>query len=71
MIRVSVRIPEELRKRLREYCRREKRSASEVARDSLRRHLGLQEFRAIRRKLVPLAKARGIRTDEDIFRLVS
>lgn len=40
---------------------------SELAREALRRFLTVSEFRAIRGKLVPLAEAQGIHTDEDVF----
>ena len=71
MTAMTIRISEKLKKQLRQYCRQQERSASEVVRDSLRRYLAIQEFQALRSKLVPLAKAQGILTDEDIFRLVS
>jgi CopG family transcriptional regulator / antitoxin EndoAI len=71
MTPITIRIPDELNKRLRKLCRSENRAASEVLRDCLRRYLALKEFEAIRRKTVPLAKAQGIHTDEDVFRIVS
>jgi hypothetical protein len=43
-------------------------SKSDLAREALSRYLSVGEFRKLRRKLVPLAQARGIHTDEDVFR---
>lgn len=42
-------------------------SKSDLAREALRRFLTVAEFRTIRAKLVPLAEAQGIHTDEDVF----
>ena len=71
MTAITIRIPEKLSKQLRKLCRQQERSVSEVVRESLRRYLALQEFEALRRKLAPLAKAKGILTEAEIFRLVS
>ena len=68
---LTVRIPEDLLRQVRRYCRQHKTTASKVVRDSLRRFLAIQELEAIQRKLAPLAKAKGIRTEEDIFRIIS
>ena len=43
-------------------------SKSDLAREALSRYLNVGEFRRLRRKLVPLAQARELHTDEDIFR---
>lgn len=42
-------------------------SKSDLAREALSRYLNIGDFRRLRRKLVPLAQARGINTDEDVF----
>jgi len=71
MTNLSIRIPEELKKELREFCEQQDRPVSEVVRDSLRRYLAVEQFRALRRKTLPFAEAQGILTDEDVFRIVS
>lgn len=71
MSNLTIRIPSELRKELDDWCRQQRRPASEVVRDSLRRYLAIQRFRAQREKTVPLARAQGILTDEDVFKIVS
>jgi hypothetical protein len=43
-------------------------SKSDLAREALSRYLSVGEFRKLRRKLVPLAQAHGIHTDDDVFR---
>lgn len=42
-----------------------------MLREALRRQLVVEEFRALRRELVPLAEAHGYVTDDDVFRDVS
>ena len=47
------------------------RSRSEVVRDAVQRQLALAQFQDLRRRIMPLAEARGYLTDEDVFRDVS
>ena len=68
---LTVRIPASLRRELRELSRRQQRPASDIVRDSLRRYLAVQRFRALRRKTLPFAEAQGILTDEDVFEAIS
>ena len=42
-------------------------SKSDLAREALRRFLVVTEFRALRARLVPLAEAQGVHTDDDVF----
>jgi predicted transcriptional regulator len=71
MSNLTVRIPEDLRKKLEAYCAEAQRPASEVVRDSLRRYLAVEKFRRLRRKTLPFAEAQGFLTDEDVFEAVS
>ncbi len=71
MSNLTIRIPETLRKELQDLCRRQKRPVSQVVRDSLRRYVAVEKFRALRRKALPLAEAQGFLTDEDVFQAVS
>ena len=68
---ISFRIPPELRRELARLCKRQKRPASEVAREALRRYLAMEEMRLLRERLRPYAEARGFLTDEDVFKAVS
>ncbi|MEY2855377.1 MAG: hypothetical protein RL030_2509 [Pseudomonadota bacterium] len=59
-------------------CRRVTRAAkrsglsrSEIVRDAVRRQLALVQFQDLRRRIMPLAEARGYLTDEDVFRDIS
>ena len=71
MSAVTIRIPAELQAKLKKVCRRQKRSASDVLRESLRRYLAAEQLRELRQELRPYAEAAGFRTDEDIFKVVS
>jgi hypothetical protein len=44
---------------------------SESVRDAVRRHLSLKKFHDLRRRVVPLAAAKGYLTDDDVFRRAS
>jgi len=71
MSNLTVRIPESLKKELKTLCDQERRPASEVVRDSLRRYIAVRKFQRLRRKTLPAAETRGFLTDEDIFEAIS
>jgi len=52
-------------------ARKSGKTRSEIAREALRRQLGISQFEALRRRIMPFAEARGYLTDEDVFRDVS
>ncbi len=68
---LSCRLPDDLRRDLDRFAKRSKRAKGEVVRDALRRYLAVEQLRAIRGKVLPLAEAQGILTDEDVFKRVS
>lgn len=68
---ISFRLPPELRRELARLCKRQKRPASEVAREALRRYITAEQLRLLRERLRPHAEARGFLTDEDVFKAVS
>lgn len=68
---VTVSLPAKLVKDLDRVAKGDGVSRSEVVRESLRDYLFHREFEAARRKIVPKAQARGIFTDEDVFKIVS
>ena len=71
MSNLTVRIPEALRKEIERLCKQQKRPASEVVRDSLRRYVAAEKFQALRRKTLPFAEAQGFLADEDVFEALS
>jgi predicted transcriptional regulator len=68
---LTIRLDESLEALLRKASRATGRSRSEVARDALRRQLGILEFESLRRRIMPFAEARGFLTDEDVFESIS
>jgi metal-responsive CopG/Arc/MetJ family transcriptional regulator len=68
---VTIRLDPKLEQELDRAAQRSGRSRSDVVRDALRRQLALARFDDLRRRIMPLAEARGYLTDEDIFRDVS
>ena len=71
MSTLTVRLDENLEKKLDAYCRATGESRSDVVRESLRRQLSLLRFEKLRRQALPFAEARGYLTDEDVFEDVS
>ena len=71
MTRLTIRLPEDLRADLESLSNDEHRSVSDIVRESIRRYVAIQRFRALRRKVLPFAEAQGLITDEDIFRIIS
>lgn len=68
---VTIRLDPKLQRDLTRLSRQLGRSRSDFIRDALRRQLALVRFEQIRRELLPLAEAKGILTDEDVFAIVS
>jgi predicted transcriptional regulator len=68
---VTIRLDAKLQRELDRLSRRLGRSRSDLVRDAVRRQIALLRFEQARRGLMPLAEARGILTDEDVFDAVS
>ena len=68
---LTVSLPPDISRELDALVKRSGRSRSEVVREAVRRQISLERFRALRGKLVPQAQARGLYTDDDVFKLVS
>lgn len=68
---LTIRLDPDLERAVARVARRTGRSRSEVVRDAVRRQLALAEFQDLRRRVMPLAEARGYLTDEDVFKDVS
>jgi predicted transcriptional regulator len=68
---VTIRLDEDIERRLDQICQRSGKTRSEVVRDALRRQLSLMQFDQTRERVLPFAEAQGLLTDEDVFRLIS
>ncbi|RJP26782.1 MAG: ribbon-helix-helix protein, CopG family [Actinobacteria bacterium] len=68
---VTISLPANLKKKLDQATKRGHVNRSDIVRDALRQYFALQDFRVIREKAVAEAEARGIFTDEDVFKEIS
>ena len=67
MATITLRIPDSMNKALDRQIAAQHVSKSDLAREALRRFLVVTEFRALRAKMVPLAEAKDVHTDDDVF----
>jgi predicted transcriptional regulator len=68
---ITIRLDPDLERKLAQIAKRTGRTRSEIVRDAVKRQLALAQFQDLRRRIMPLAEARGYLTDEDVFRDVS
>lgn len=66
----TVSIPPLLSKEAEQAAREESRTKSELVREALRRYLGERAFRQARNRLSRRFQTLGIRTEEDVERLI-
>lgn len=71
MTTLTIRLPESLKTDLDEMSRDANKAISDIVRESLRRYIAIEKFRAVRRKILPFAEAQGFLTDEDVFKTLS
>ena len=71
MTTLTIRLPDDLRRQLDALSRDENKPVSDIVRESLRRYVAVERFRAIRKKILPFAEAQGLLTDEDVFKALS
>jgi len=68
---LTISLPNDLRRSLNKMAKAEGVTASEFVRRSVKVALFRRSLQAARRELVPQARARGIYTDEDVFKIIS
>ena len=68
---LTIRVPKGTRRRLEQRARAEKLTLSQYIRRALDTEALLGALEAARADLVHVARAKGIYTDEDVFRIVS
>lgn len=71
MATLTMRIDPRMEAELARLSKTTHRSKSELAREMLRRQLGIRRFQVLRAQALPHAEAAGYLTDEDVFRDVS
>jgi predicted transcriptional regulator len=68
---LTIRLSDEDRKALEAIGRERRMGLSDIVRESIRRYVAIRSFQRARAMVMPYARARGILTDEDVFKLVS
>lgn len=68
---ISISLPEETTDDLDRWVGSQGISRSDAVRDAVQEYLFIRRFRELRRELMPYAAARGLHTDEDVFREIS
>ncbi len=68
---ITIRVDAETERMLKRVVKLSGRTRSEITREALRRQLSLDLFEQLRRRVAPFAEARGLLTDEDVFRALS
>lgn len=68
---MTVRIPDDLSKDLKEISEKEGIPVSNLVRESLKKYVSLYRFRKLREMTLPFAEAQGIMTDEDVYKQIS
>mgnify|MGYP003822673991 FL=1 len=68
---LTIRLPEDLREDLQKLSEEQSKPVSDIVRESIRRYVAVEKFRALRRKVLPFAEAQGFLTDEDVFNAIS
>ena len=68
---ITISLPIAIKKELDALTTHEGISRSDIVRESLKEYLFIRRFRALRKRLVPKAQAKGIYSDQDVFDRVS
>jgi metal-responsive CopG/Arc/MetJ family transcriptional regulator len=68
---LTISLPKDLRRDLNKMAKAEGVTGSEYVRRAIKADIFRRALRAARRELVPQARARGIYTDEDVFKIIS
>lgn len=68
---LTIRLPEDLRDDLQKLSEEQSKPVSDIVRESIRRYVAVEKFRALRKKVLPFAEAQGFLTDEDVFKAIS
>jgi len=68
---ISVSFPENMAKELDRIARESGRTKSDLIKEALREFLWEERFSRLRKSLTRKAKAKGLVTDDDVFRAIS
>ena len=70
-MRATISLPPLLRRDVSRAAKSRRISESEFVRTAVQRQLWTDAFEETRRQVVPRARAQGIYTDEDVFKIIS
>jgi len=68
---LTIRLPDDLKDDLQKLSDELSKPVSDIVRESIRRYVAVEKFRALRKKTLPFAEAQGYLTDEDVFNAIS
>jgi Arc/MetJ-type ribon-helix-helix transcriptional regulator len=68
---LTISLPPALRRDVSRAAKSRRMSESEFVRHAVQRQLWAEAFEETRRKVIPRARAAGIYTDEDVFKIIS
>lgn len=68
---LTIRLPHDLKDDLQKLSKELSKPISDIVRESIRRYVAVNKFRALRKRVLPFAEAQGYLTDEDIFKGIS
>ena len=68
---VSISLPTWLKEKLDQAVKKDRMNRSDIVREALREYFARKDIERIRQNMVPLAEAKGVYTDEDVFKEVS
>ena len=68
---LSIRLDNELYTLLDQMAKRTGRPKSELVREAIRKQMSIESFQQIRNRILPFAEAKGLLTDEDIWKEIS
>jgi len=67
---LTIRLPEDLKDDLQKLSEEKSKPVSDIVRESIRRYVAIEKFRALRKRALPFAEAQGFLTDEDVFKVL-
>ena len=68
---ITLTLPKDIRSALDDLTRREGISLNDLIFEAVKMYLFLRQFRLLRERMIPKARAQGIFTDQDVFDRVS
>ena len=68
---ITIRLPDDLYSGIQQISQNQHKPLGAVVRESIRRYVAIEKFRALRKKVLPFAEAQGFMTDEDVFKSIS